>query len=133
MAARKKKKTARRKSAASAVDENLRELQKRLPKNLRGAVGDLRKNIKSLQSQVDRVRAERDARWQRLETQIRRDAARVLRRLEKAVAPASKGRKKPARRKPARKTARKKTTRKPARRKSATRRKTTRKKAARRR
>jgi hypothetical protein len=50
------------------------------------------------------VRREREQRWRRLEGQIRSDIAKLLRRLEKAVAtnaPAPKKGKKTARRKPA--------------------------------
>jgi len=135
MAARKKKtarkKTARKYSASrarAAIDDGLRDLEKRLPKNLKSSVRDLRGNLKSLQKQTDRLRAERDARWQKLETQVRGDIAKLLRRLEKAVAPASSAKSSSRRRT----TARKKTARKPARRRATarktTRRKTTRKK-----
>ena len=124
MAARKKKNTRKKSTtrktgsrARAAIDDGLRDLEKRLPKNLRSSVRDLRGNIKALQKQADRLRDERDARWQKLETQVRGDVAKLLRRLEKAVAPSARkkapARKKTARRKTARRTtARKKTTRK---------------------
>jgi histone H1/5 len=139
MSARKKK-TTRKKTSARArtrktIDAGLRDLEKRLPANLRGPVRDLRANLKALQKQVDKTRADREERWRRLEAQIRRDAASALRRLEKAVAGSTKkvapkkkkaARKKTARKKTAtKKTARRKTTRKPAR-KKAGRKKTTR-------
>jgi hypothetical protein len=140
MSARKKK-TTRKKTSARArtrktIDAGLRDLEKRLPANLRGPVRDLRANLKALQKQVDKARADREERWRRLEAQIRRDAASALRRLEKAVAGSTKkvapkkkkkaARKKTARKKTAtKKTARRKTTRKPAR-KKAGRKKTTR-------
>jgi hypothetical protein len=77
-----------RQRALEALDKNFRELERRLPKNLRGALRDLRSNLKALQRQVDRARVEREQRWRRLEKRIRSDTARLLRRLERAVAPA---------------------------------------------
>ena len=65
------------------------KLEKRLPKNLAGVARDLRRNLKDFQRQIDKARMEREDRWNRIEAQIRRDAARVLRRLEKAVEPRS--------------------------------------------
>lgn len=86
-----RKKTTSRKSprerAQAALDDSLRQLEKRLPKNLASVARDLRRNLKDFQRQIDRARKEREDRWNRVETQIRRDAARVLRRLEKAVEP----------------------------------------------
>jgi len=85
------KKTTSRKSprerAQAALDDSLRQLEKRLPKNLASVARDLRRNLKEFQRQIDRARKEREDRWNRIEDQIRRDAARVLRRLEKAVEP----------------------------------------------
>jgi TolA-binding protein len=104
--------------AQAALDDSLRQLEKRLPKNLASVARELRRNLKGFQRQIDKARKEREDRWNRIEAQIRRDAARVLRRLEKAVEPrAGAG-------------ARKKATRKKATRKKATPRKTTPKKAA---
>lgn len=114
MAARKKqaaraktthKKATSRKSprdrARAAFEDSLQQLEKRLPKNLAGVARDLRRNLKDFQRQIDRARKERDDRWNRIESQIRRDAARVLRRLEKAVEPqgGAAARKKTARKK----------------------------------
>lgn len=81
--------------ARDALEESLHQLEKQLPKNLSRLVKQLRANLKSLQSQVERLRSEGDQRWSRLQTQVRRDAAKVFRRLEKAIEP-----------KPARKAAR---------------------------
>jgi len=121
MSARKKKSTRKstpsrtRSRARRTIDAGLRDLEKRLPANLRGPIRDLRANLAALQRQVDKARKDREERWRRLEAQIRSDTARLLRRLEKAVA--SGGRKKTSRKKASgkkagRKTARKKTTRK---------------------
>ena len=105
----------KRSSPGDALDDGLRQLEKQLPKNLAGGVKELRKNLRDLQRQIDKARKERDDRWQKLENQIRKDAARALRRLEKAVAPASK----PARKKTAKKAARKAPARKKAAKKAA--------------
>lgn len=98
MAARKKS-TVRRKGAKGRVgtrarersrqtiDEGLAQLEKQVPKNLRGIVKDLRKNLKNVQKQIDQARSEREARWERLERQMRSEAASMLRRLEKAIEP----------------------------------------------
>ena len=92
--------------ARDALEESLHRLEKQLPKNLSRMVKQLRANLKSLQTQVERLRAQGDLRWSRLQTQVRRDAARVFRRLEKAIEPGP-ARKPPRPRKPAASTARK--------------------------
>jgi hypothetical protein len=76
-----------RERARDALEDSLRQLEKQLPKNLSRMVRQLRANLRTLQSQIERLRADRDARWSRLQTQVRRDAARLFRRLEKAVEP----------------------------------------------
>jgi TolA-binding protein len=124
MVARKKKsagaKTTRSKAASrrsprdraqAALDDSLRQLEKRLPKNLAGVARDLRRNLNDLQRQIDKARKEREDRWNRIEAQIRRDAVRVLRRLEKAVEPRSSA---PKRKKAVRKKATKSKAPKPA-------------------
>ena len=116
-----RKKTSRKKATnRRTLDGGLRELEKRVPKNLKGTVRDLRSRIRDLQKQADRLRRERDQRWQKLETQARSEITKLLRRVEKAVAPAprrkSATRKKTARKKATRKTTRKKATRKKTRR-----------------
>jgi hypothetical protein len=102
-----RKKATSRKSASdrawAAFDDSLQQLEKRLPKNLVGVAHDLRRNLKDFQRQIDKARKEREDRWNRIESQLRRDAARMLRRLEKAVEPE-------ARTAARKKTARKKTT-----------------------
>jgi hypothetical protein len=50
-------------------------------------VREFRKNLRELQRQVDKAQAEREARWKKREHRLRRDAARLLDLLEKAVAP----------------------------------------------
>ncbi len=56
-----------------------------------------------LEKQVDKARTDRERRWNRLETQVRGDLARLLRRAEKAVEP------KPRKKKVAKKSVTKKT------------------------
>jgi hypothetical protein len=100
-----RKKATSRKSAGdrawAAFDDSLQQLEKRLPKNLVSVARDLRRNLKDFQRQIDKARKEREDRWNRIESQVRRDAARMLRRLEKAVEPQAKAgaRKKAARKK----------------------------------
>ena len=76
-----------RERARDALEDSLHQLEKQLPKNLSRMVRQLRANLRALQSQIERLRADRDVRWARLQTQVRRDAARLFRRLEKAVEP----------------------------------------------
>ena len=73
--------------ARDALEESLRQLERQLPKNLSRLVHQLRANLRTLQTQLERLRADREERWNRLQTQVRRDAARIFRRLEKAVEP----------------------------------------------
>ena len=79
--------------ARDALEESLRQLEKQLPFDLSKVVRQLRSRLNELQAQVERMRAERESRWNRMQLQVRRDAAKLFRRLEKAVEP-----------KPARKT-----------------------------
>jgi hypothetical protein len=73
---------ARKKQTARA-----KTTRKKATKNLASVARDLRRNLNKFQRQIDRARKEREDRWNRIEDQIRRDAVRVLRRLEKAVEP----------------------------------------------
>jgi hypothetical protein len=140
MSARKKSRRKPNTSRARrTIEAALRDLEKRLPANLRGPVRDLRANLASLQKQMDKARKDREDRWRRLEAQVRKDTARLLRRLEKAVAggagprKASTGKKTSRKKTSGKKTARKKTAaRKKTPRKKSTRKKTTRKKTSRR-
>ena len=81
MAARKKVSASKRFSAA------LNDLEKRLPRNVRSATRDMRANLRALQQQLERARLDRDARWSKIQNQMRRDLVRLLQRLEKALAP----------------------------------------------
>ena len=94
MTARKKVSATKRiqnaqKRARDAVEEGLRDLERRLPSNLRSAVRDMRANLRAFQQQLERARQDREARWRRMQTQMRRDMVRLLQRLEKALAPSA--------------------------------------------
>ena len=58
---------------------------------------ELVRNLREAQRQLEAARAERDARWQKLQTQLRSDAVRLLRQLEKAVGRRVRSRKRVAR------------------------------------
>src|SRR5262245_58560958 len=73
--------------AREALEESLRQLEKQLPFDLSKLVRQLRANLKELQAQVEQLRADREGRWNRLQIQVRRDAARLFRRLEHAIEP----------------------------------------------
>jgi hypothetical protein len=103
MAARKKsakKKTARKKTrtARQAFDDNLKALQKRLSPSAARRVRDLRDTVRDLERQADKARADAEKRLQRAEIQIRKDAVKVLRRIEHAIEPPKRKRKKKGRR-----------------------------------
>ena len=68
-------------------ERNLQRLERQLPAPIRRLMRDLVKNLREAQRQLEAARAERDARWQKLQTQLRTDAVRLLRQLEKAVQP----------------------------------------------
>jgi hypothetical protein len=77
------------KRARGAVEEGFADLERRLPSNLRSAVREMRANMRAFQKQLERSRQDREARWRRMQTQMRRDAVRLLQRLEKALAPSA--------------------------------------------
>ena len=85
MAARKKS------SASKRFQSGIRDFEKRLPRTVQNAVRDVRANLRVLQKQLERARVDRDARWRKLQTQMRRDIVRLLQRLEKAVSPGAGG------------------------------------------
>jgi predicted phage gp36 major capsid-like protein len=78
-------------SASKRFQTALSDLERRIPKNMRSAVRDLRANLRVFQRQLERARLDRDARWRKIQTQMRRDIVRLLQRLEKALSPASGG------------------------------------------
>ena len=75
------------KRARDAVEEGFADLERRMPSNMRSAVREMGRNLRSFQQQLDKNRKDREARWRRFQTQMRRDMVRLLQRLEKALAP----------------------------------------------
>jgi DNA-binding protein H-NS len=78
---------AARRRSGSDWERNLKSLERQLPAPVRRVLRELVKNLRDAQRQLEAARKERDARWQKLQTQLRRDAAGLLRQLEKAVEP----------------------------------------------
>ena len=76
-----------RRSSGMDWERNLARLRRQLPAPLSRMLRDLLNNLREAQRQLEKARAERDVRWQKLQTQLRSDAARLLRQLEKAVEP----------------------------------------------
>lgn len=104
MTARKKtKKKASGRGARKAFQANLKSLEGKLPAGVARRVREMGKTIRDLERQIDKARSEREVRWHRLETQIRKDAAKALRRLEHAIEPSKPRRKKTARKRGTRK------------------------------
>ena len=119
-----RKKTSRKKTAPKtglaglatrtrkAINSNLRDLERELPKHLKSLIGDIRKGVIELENQIDQVRKDGEARWNDLEKDVRRDSDRMLKRFGLGTA-----KKKPTKRKAAktkgsaRKSTRKKRTR----------------------
>ena len=77
---------------SSDWERTLGRLGRQLPAPIARMLRDLVKNLREAQRQLDAARSERDARWQKLETRLRGDAARMLRQLEKRVGPRPKAR-----------------------------------------
>jgi DNA-binding protein H-NS len=76
-----------RRRSGSDWERSLARLQRQLPAPLSRMLRELMRNLREAQRQLDAARRERDARWQKLQTQLRKDAAGLLRQLEKAVEP----------------------------------------------
>jgi uncharacterized protein YjcR len=77
------------KRARDAVEEGFADLERRMPSNMRSAVREMGRNLRAFQQQLEKNRKDREARWQRFQTQMRRDMVRLLQRVEKAVAPSA--------------------------------------------
>jgi siroheme synthase (precorrin-2 oxidase/ferrochelatase) len=86
---RKKKTTARKRTKRStpSLAAALDRIQKELPPNLRRLVTQVRRGVRDLEKQIEKQRVERERRWEKQQTDFRRDLAKALKRLEKAVAP----------------------------------------------
>ena len=81
------KKKTRRGNPRVAITETLNRLEKELPPNLSRMVRQVRKNLLDLEKQVEKARSDRERRWDRQQAQLRREIAKVLRRMEQAVEP----------------------------------------------
>lgn len=83
MAARKKpsRKAAPGKRNANPIDEALARLERDIPRILR----QLRSNVREMQKQVDRARADGEKRWREAERKIKQDAGVLRTRLERAI------------------------------------------------
>jgi hypothetical protein len=73
-------------------ERNLGRLERQLPSPMRRVLREIVRNLRAAQRQLDAARAERDARWKKLQTQLRSDAARLLRQIEQRVDPRPKAR-----------------------------------------
>ena len=78
---------ARRRSTSTDWERNLQRLERQLPAPIARLMRELMRNLREAQRQLEAARSERDVRWKKLQTQLRSDAARLLRQLEKAVEP----------------------------------------------
>ena len=81
-----KKKTTKRNNTRG-LHRTLDRLERDLPPNLGKLVKQVRRGLVDLEKQVDKTRKESEQRWERQQTQVRRDIAAMLRKLEKAVEP----------------------------------------------
>jgi len=66
---------------ANPIDEALARLERDIPRLLR----QLRSNMRELQTQVDRARADGEKRWKLAEGKLKKDAARLRQGLESAI------------------------------------------------
>ena len=83
---------ARRRSPSTDFERNLRSLEKQLPAPVRRLLRQMGKNLREAQRQLEAARADRDARWNKLQKQMRKDATQLVRQLRAAVVPAGKAR-----------------------------------------
>jgi hypothetical protein len=109
MAARRKKTArtgvARRLPAVPRLSQALARLEKQLPKELRAPLRTWRRQVATWEARLDRLREDRDARFAQFDAQMRRDARRLMSRVEGALQGL---RRRPARGKPRRRPARRK-------------------------
>ena len=62
------------------IDDNLRSLERELPKHLKSILRDIRNGIGELEDQVEKARGDAEKRWKDLENQVRRDSEKMLKR-----------------------------------------------------
>ena len=89
------RKTARKKTGAMRVSDSLDRLERELPSNLAQLVRQVRRGLNDMEKQLEKARSDGERRWSKIETRLRSDTARLLRKLEKAVEPPKRTRKKP--------------------------------------
>ena len=87
-----RKKTVK-KTGSRGLHDALDRIEKELPPNLRKVTRQLRKGLIDLEKQVEKTRRDSERRWERQQTQVRREIASLLRKLEKAVEPKKRTRK----------------------------------------
>ena len=79
-AGKKKTKAGFAERTRKAIDKNLRDLERELPKHLKALIRDVRRGVKELEDQIEKARADGEARWSELEKQVRRDSDKMLKR-----------------------------------------------------
>jgi malate synthase len=85
-------------------ERGLRRLERQLPAPVRRMLRDLAKSLRDAQRQLEAARKDRDQRWRKLQKELRGDAGRLVRQLERAVMP--RGAQKTRRARPRRRRAR---------------------------
>ena len=89
------RKTAHKKTRAIRVSGSLDRLERELPSNLAQLVRQVRRGLNDMEKQLEKARSDGERRWSKIETRLRSDTAGLLRKLEKAVEPPKRTRKKP--------------------------------------
>ena len=84
-----------RKTGAMRVSHSLDRLERELPSNLAQLVRQVRRGLNDMEKQLEKARSDGERRWSKIETRLRSDTARLLRKLEKAVEPPKRTRRKP--------------------------------------
>jgi hypothetical protein len=73
---------ARRLASVPRLSQALARLEKQLPKELRAPLRTWRRQVATWEARLDRLRTDRDARFARFDAQMRRDAKRLMARVE---------------------------------------------------
>jgi hypothetical protein len=73
--------TRRKTTRAHPIDDALARLERDIPRLLR----QLRTSVKDLRTQVERARSDGEKRWAEAERKVKRDAAQLRQRLERAI------------------------------------------------
>ena len=80
----------------ASLSDAIARLPKRLPANLRPLMHQVQRRVRALERQLEKGRAERERRWEEQQLRFRGEVARLLRRLEKAIAPGPRSRRRKA-------------------------------------